>query len=59
MCEWTGCSLAVLALVAFQRIHSPGKEWLAWGALVVLFLLAAVVELWLTRFLLRKFFTLP
>ena len=56
VCQWTGFALLGVAFVAFQRLNTPGREWLAWGALVASLFAVAVVEPWLARFLLRRLF---
>ncbi len=56
VCAWTGYALLGVAFVAFQRLHTPGREWLAWGAIVASLFAIAVVEPWMTRFLLRRLF---
>jgi hypothetical protein len=56
VCQWTGFSLIGIAFVAFQRLNTPGREWLAWGVLVASSIAITVVEPWLTRFLLKRLF---
>lgn len=59
VCEWTGYSGIGLGFVAFERLHTPGQEWLAWAALIASFLAVAVVESRLTRFLMGRLFGIP
>jgi hypothetical protein len=56
VCEWTGYALIGIAFLGFERLHSPGREWLAWTALIVSFMAVVIVEPWLTRFLLQSVF---
>jgi len=56
VCQWSGFALLGIAFVAFERLHTPGSEWLAWSALGISVLAVGVVETWLTRFLLRRAF---
>ena len=54
--DWTSYALVGIAVVAFERLNIPGREWVAWGALVASLIALTVVEPWLRRFLVQKLF---
>ncbi|MBN9692588.1 MAG: hypothetical protein J0M24_20255 [Verrucomicrobia bacterium] len=54
--DWTSYALIGLAVVAFERLNMPGREWVAWGAFVASLIALTVVEPWLRRFLFQKLF---
>lgn len=56
VCDWTRYALVGIAVVAFERLNTPGREWLSWGALVASLFALMVVEPWLTRYLMHRVF---